>query len=187
MQTRLGRRDRRTFRTKHRLKEALLELMGRRNYDEITVDEIADRAEIGRSTFYSHFSSKEDLLFAGFDHWVLSLAEPRPGATAPVNGDRRFQFSLPMLHHIRGQRHFFQATIERSTDAGVRRKTTALLAEVAGRELQRMQGSNGHCRARQAQAHAVAAAFLGLVSWWLSSGDGMTADEVDGVFQATVL
>jgi len=183
MHTRFRRPDRRTFRTRNRLKEALLQLMGRRNYDEITVDEIADLAEVGRSTFYSHFSSKEDLLFAGFDRWVLSLAEA-PGHGPSASGPRRFQFSLPMLQHIRSQKHFFQATVERSADGGVRRKTTALLAEVARRELDRMEPSaNGEPRPRQAQAHAVAGAFLGLVSWWLSSGNQMTAEEVDEVFQ----
>jgi AcrR family transcriptional regulator len=187
-----SRPDRRIFRTQNRLKEALLQLMGRRNYDEITVDEIVDLAEIGRSTFYSHFSSKEDLLFAGFDRWVLSLGEPQhapgtetPGAQGP--SATRFQFSLPMLHHIRSQKHFFQATVERSADGGVRRKTTALLAEVARRELQRMEpSSNGEARPREAQAHAVAGAFLGLVSWWLASGNGMSAEEVDRVFQEMV-
>lgn len=174
--------DRRILRTKNRLKSALLELIARRNYDEITVEQIADLAQIGRSTFYSHFSSKEELLFAGFDYWVLSLSEPNGSPASP----KRFQFSLPMLHHIRSQKHFFQATVERSGDGGVRRKTTALIAEVARRELERIEPSQ-EAASREAQAHAVAGAFLGLVSWWLASGDRMTAEEADRVFQAMVV
>ncbi len=180
MQTR--RPDRRILRTKNRLKSALLELIARRNYDEITVEEIADLAQIGRSTFYSHFSSKEELLFAGFDYWVLSLAQPLRASASP----KRFQFSLPMLHHIRAQKHFFQATVERSASGGVRRKTTALIAEVARRELERIEPSREPA-SREAQAHTVAGAFLGLVSWWLASGDRMTAEEADRVFQRLVI
>jgi len=179
MQTR--RPDRRILRTKNRLKSALLELIARRHYDEITVEEIVDLAQIGRSTFYSHFSSKEELLFAGFDYWVLSLSEPNGSPASP----KRFQFSLPMLHHIRAQKHFFQATVERSPAGGVRRKTTALIAEVARRELERIEPSQ-EAASREAQAHAVAGAFLGLVSWWLASGDRMTAEEADRVFQRLV-
>src|SRR5262245_53069992 len=50
--------DRRVGRTKGRLKTALLELIDERGYERVTIDRIAQRADIGRSTFYSHYASK---------------------------------------------------------------------------------------------------------------------------------
>ena len=44
------------------LTEALLQLMEKKNYDDISVGEIAERAGVHRATFYRHFSSKEDIL-----------------------------------------------------------------------------------------------------------------------------
>lgn len=44
------------------LTEALLQLMEKKNYDEISVSEIAKRAGVHRATFYRHFSSREDIL-----------------------------------------------------------------------------------------------------------------------------
>lgn len=47
--------DRRSERTRQLLNAALIELMLEQRYDEITVQDIIDRANIGRSTFYAHF------------------------------------------------------------------------------------------------------------------------------------
>jgi len=56
------RRDRRVERTKRLLTEALMELVRERDYDDITVQDILDRADVGRSTFYAHFRNKDQLL-----------------------------------------------------------------------------------------------------------------------------
>ena len=57
--------DRRVRRTVERLRTALFELIAIKNYDRITVQDILDRADVGRSTFYAHFPSKDALLMSG--------------------------------------------------------------------------------------------------------------------------
>lgn len=54
--------DRRTQKTKKYLAAALVELIMEKGYDAITIQDIIDRANVGRSTFYSHYESKEQLL-----------------------------------------------------------------------------------------------------------------------------
>ncbi|NBD35141.1 MAG: TetR family transcriptional regulator [Chloroflexi bacterium] len=54
--------DRRVRRTRRRLGEALVALIAERGYDTLTVEEIAERADVGRTTFYSHYQDKDDLL-----------------------------------------------------------------------------------------------------------------------------
>ena len=54
--------DRRTRRTYQALRHALVDLMERKNYDAITVQELLDQADVGRSTFYNHFYDKDDFL-----------------------------------------------------------------------------------------------------------------------------
>lgn len=194
--------DRRVRRTKRRLKEALLELIERRDYDRITIEEITSRADVGRSTFYSHYADKEDLLFAGFDHWLMSLLEDLPLEDRAAESDRepseRFRFSLPLLVHIRSQKRFFQATIARGSNTRVQRKVTGLLVELVRHELRRMS-PHGRRESREgalqglgaeqlleARAHAVVGAFLALASWWLDSGDGLSAEAIDELFQRLV-
>src|SRR3954464_2396083 len=59
--------DRRSQRTRALLNQSLLELMMEKRYDKITVQDIIDRANVGRSTFYAHFYDKEDLLISQFE------------------------------------------------------------------------------------------------------------------------
>src|SRR5512145_1813977 len=82
--------DRRVRRTKDMLRGALLALIKEKGYERITVQEIIDRADVGRSTFYAHFRDKEDLLVYGLEE----LREPF-GST-PV-GNRRGAGGSPSL------------------------------------------------------------------------------------------
>jgi len=56
--------DRRVQRTRELLQKALIELIGERGYDAITIQDIVDRANVGRTTFYLHYSSKDDLFLS---------------------------------------------------------------------------------------------------------------------------
>lgn len=191
-----GTPDRRVRRTKRRLKEALMELLAERDYDAITIRELTVRADVGRSTFYSHYDSKEELLFSGFDEWLRSLARATDGGEEPSGGAADgFRFSLPLLRHARDQGRFFRATVERASSPRVRRRIVALVAEAARLELEggmRRGTEPGPELSRKietpldARAQAVAGAFLGLLSWWLDAGAKLEPEAVDRIFQRTV-
>lgn len=178
-------RDPRVLRTRRRLKTALLELINEVGYEAVTVELLTERADVARSTFYAHYSAKEDLLFSGFDEWLRSFAELRP----PVDCEPWcFRFSLPLLRHGATQRTFFRETILRGPSHRVRRRLKEILAEVALREMQ-MGGvvrPEEDASSAQARARAVAGAFLGLLEWWFDEGSGVPPAQVDRVFQETV-
>jgi AcrR family transcriptional regulator len=62
--------DRRPLRTRESLKDALLALILEKPYDEITVQNILDRANVGRSAFYSHYRDKEDLFRGDWEKFI---------------------------------------------------------------------------------------------------------------------
>ena len=74
-----GIQDRRVRRTRRALREAMLDLMEEKGYDQVTVEELTDRADIGRTTFYLHYSAKQDLLLEQFgellDQLVVQLSQ----------------------------------------------------------------------------------------------------------------
>ena len=171
--------DRRVRRTRHRLKEALLSLIEERSYDRITVADITHHADVGRSTFYSHFDSKEELLFDGFEAGLRALSVPGPGDGAPS-----FRFSLALLRHIGTQRRFALAALGGRTSPGVEATITRILGDVVRLELERRSPEPD--LSREAEVHAVVGAFRGLVTWWLTSGSRMTPEALDLVFQRLV-
>lgn len=59
--------DRRVIRTRKLLAEAMLSLLLTKDYDEVTVQDITEAADLNRATFYLHYGSKESLLEAALE------------------------------------------------------------------------------------------------------------------------
>ena len=97
--TREGSTDRRVRRTRIALREALLELMTERGWEDISVQDLCDRADIGRSTFYMHFSGKEKLLVSGFDDLRRELRRLQPKVEA--GGSGALAFVRGLVDHFR--------------------------------------------------------------------------------------
>src|SRR4249920_1876063 len=74
--------DARVRKTRDALGDALVELMQEKQFDSITVQDVLDRAHVGRSTFYSHYSDKDDLQMSDADEFFEGLS-----MTLSVHGD----------------------------------------------------------------------------------------------------
>jgi len=71
----LGRRDRKRLETRNGLAAVALELFAERGFDAVTVNDIADRADVDPSTFYRHFGSKEAVIFSDLGDWTGRLRD----------------------------------------------------------------------------------------------------------------
>src|SRR5277367_642601 len=100
--------DRRVLRTRDTLGDALVELMQEKTFDEITVQEVLDRAGVGRSTFYAHYRDKDDLFlsdvedFFGMMGKLLTRYSVSPERVAPV---------AELFAHIAEAREFYLALV----------------------------------------------------------------------------
>ncbi|MDO3650831.1 TetR/AcrR family transcriptional regulator [Nocardia mangyaensis] len=94
--------DRRVRRTRDHLHRALIELMIERGYDRVTVSDIIDRADVGRSTFYAHYRDKDDLLLIGCTEFLRREIARTTVPGSPL-GPLRVMFHLaaqyPEVHH----------------------------------------------------------------------------------------
>ena len=60
--------DRRIARTRAMLHQTLMSLIVKQGYEAITIKDICDSANVGRSTFYAHYTSKDDLMRSGLEN-----------------------------------------------------------------------------------------------------------------------
>jgi hypothetical protein len=98
------RKDRRIQKTMNLLHEALGSLIREKPYDEIVVQDILDRANVGRSTFYMHFRDKDELLASGI-HDMLGSVHTTVQAQSSGEPYRRIvRFGLPVFEHIHQHR-----------------------------------------------------------------------------------
>lgn len=111
--------DRRVRRTRAALHRALIELMIERGYDRFTVQDILDRADIGRSTFYAHFRGKDDLLVVSGTEFLRAAITQRPGD--PIH---------TLFDLADGHREVYQALLGRKTTMTVVRGTQHMLADI---------------------------------------------------------
>lgn len=103
--------DRRILRTQAMLQHALISLILKKDYEAITIKDICDAANVGRSTFYAHYTSKDDLKRSGLEHLRRQLIERQKEALAKKGdaGDQCLGFSLTMFEHARDNIDLYRA------------------------------------------------------------------------------
>jgi len=176
--------DRRSRRTRRLIAEALIALMVEGRYDRITVRDIIDRADVGRSTFYAHYRDKEDVLTGEFER-VLALLHQH------LDDDADGQQLLPSLglfQHVQEHHHLYHALVRghgvdvlyqtghRYLNASVERQLATLVADGCALSA-----------APPLLADYVAGAFLSLLRWWLEHERPYTPEEMHAIFQRLVL
>src|SRR5687767_8269534 len=106
--------DRRVARTRAALQQALMALIRSKGYDAITVQDICAAANVGRSTFYSHYKDVGDLKRSSLDDHLrhLLVAHQKHARAAAAPGDaRQLGFSLAMFEHARDHLDLHRALV----------------------------------------------------------------------------
>ena len=141
-------------RTRRALRAALIGLLVERGWDDLSVQDICDRADVGRSTFYTHFADKEELLQAGFDDLRRELRAQRTESAS--KGDP-LGFARGVIEHAAENQTLFRAIIGRRAGHFVEKHFRQLVVEIAKEELGQGAGA----------AHFVAGGLVQLLTWWV--------------------
>jgi AcrR family transcriptional regulator len=185
------RSDRRIQKTLQSLNDALISLLFEKNYDSIVVQEILDRANVGRSTFYMHFRDKDALLMKSVENLQGMLrraqAAPLPPTAKPY--DRLISFSLPMFEHSHGFRIIFQTLLR--SQAGplvmqtIRRTIVDLISEESKkRTIRRNKDST---ISSEVLIEYLAGTFISVLTWWVDSKSTLSPKSINQVFRALVV
>ncbi|MDO8284872.1 MAG: TetR/AcrR family transcriptional regulator [Rhodoferax sp.] len=174
--------DRRSQRTRDALRGALVDLIAERGWDDITVQDVCDHANIGRSTFYSHYTGKDALLVGGLEDLQAGLqrqAQARAASAAGADAVTGFGFVLGLIEHAHEQRKIFRGLIGRRSGHVVHQRFREMVLRLVHDELpQSAQGA----LPRDAAARWLSAAFVELLSWWVEQATPMPTTELETLF-----
>ncbi|RUW85592.1 TetR/AcrR family transcriptional regulator [Mesorhizobium sp. M1E.F.Ca.ET.063.01.1.1] len=170
--------DRRVARTRAALQDALIALIPAHGYAAITVEDICEKANVGRSTFYTHYADKDELRSATLEAHLRSLNRKRASSRTET-GDQLFEFSLPMFEHAQAFRALHRALLSSSGDTihdqfreRIRR---AVRTEVVGKQPAGIPP--------EFAVQFISGAFLTVLAWWTTEEASLSPSEIDDLFQ----
>jgi AcrR family transcriptional regulator len=181
--------DRRIQKTMSLLHEALGALIREKPYDEIVVQEILDRANVGRSTFYMHFRDKDELLVSGIHDMLGSVHSPVEAQPSGKPYERIVRFSLPVFQHIHQHRHTGTAMMGLRGRAIVHEHLQKIVAERIADDVRK------HFQGRRKAlgqippdllVQYVASTFILVLNWWVESRNPQPPKEINELFQRLV-
>jgi len=179
--------DRRVMRTRQSLRNALIELMLEKPYEKITIQEIIDRANVGRATFYNHYQDKDDLLLRG----VVELAQNQEDLDSDQSGKERLHIeplntleTAGMFRHSQQNKRIHQVLFKRNRENVILQEISAVLyARVEEQLLQLKDPAFDHAVPLPILAHFISGGLWSLINWWHENDFPYTPEEMDEFFQ----
>lgn len=165
--------DRRTKRTADALHVALNTLVLEKGYGAVSVKDITDRANVGRSTFYEHHSSKHGLLLHGLDHLRPALA----GAPSNKPADP-LRASLAFFAHVSDYRDIFKALASGPAGSEVIARLKRILSDAMARDLRDNRGRRAPAIPEALAVRVAVDSAFSLLTWWLMEHPEVSAKEI---------
>jgi AcrR family transcriptional regulator len=173
--------DQRIRRTRERLGNALITLIQEKPMETVTVQEVLDRAAVGRSTFYLHYRDKDDLLLSQLEMFLehmstlLSKNKEQSRRVVPVN---------ELFAHIGSQTKLLRMLGDHLQDFF--ELAQGYFARGIERRLKERKLPNLPHSELAARSNALAGGLLSLLRWWLDRGSKESPQEMDELFHHIV-
>ena len=179
--------DRRVRRTRRALHEALRSLILQRGYDHVTVQDLIDRADVGRATFYAHFRDKDDLLMSGFEEMRKSLRQQLVASARAQEepSGEGLGFARALFDHAAGHRREYRAHV--GSRSG-RAMLTFVHKELASLMRAHLDEIIARRRVKpvvplEITTHYVVSALVALLTWWLENDLPYTSEHMGRTFE----
>lgn len=182
--------DRRTQKTRKALSAALISLMNEKSYESIAVQEILDRADIGRSTFYTHYRDKNELLVDGLQglREFLRNAQEAASADSAYGYEKVIGFSSAMFEHANEHKEVFFSLIGGQGWAIVSRNLEEIIVQLMKKEARPLyKGKHDSSIPFDLFIDFLGATFISVISWWSHYKKPLSPQEIDSLFRALVI
>jgi len=172
--------DRRIQRTRQLLERALLELIEEKDYESVTVQQITDRANMGRATFYLHYRDKEQLLLTTLQKLQEDLAQQLQPLRPQDLLTEEQTLSEKIFQHVAHYHHLYRVLLSERGAAVAKNRLMADLTHQA-------EHFAVNALLRTVSEPAVPASFLAsyvsatlymAITWWLDHQQQKTPEEM---------
>ncbi len=175
--------DRRTQRTRQALMHSLTALIQEKRYTSITIQDICDRANVGRSTFYAHYRDKDDLLASNFRQVMDSL-----GSEIQLH-DGQLVFPLaPLFQHVKEHHHLYKALVGGGgLDVLLRVGQQQWRTQIEGHLATLLADARQPAVPSEVIAMYLAGVLQTMLVWWLERKMPYSPEQMDQIFQQLVM
>ncbi len=174
--------DRRIERTRRSLQDALLALILEKGYEAVTVQDVIDRANVGRSTFYMHFPDKEALFLSEFERLQREFERHLLGQS--VTAESPWELTLLMFRHAQEHQQLYRALAGKQAGAvalnHIQRYLSALLQ---GHLTPRLSKKKNAPVPVEILAHYLVSSFISLLTWWLDHDLAYPAERMNEMYR----
>jgi len=172
--------DRRVQRTRKILQDALIELILEKGFDKVTVQDVVERANVGRSTFYSHFKDTEDLFLSGFGNlWSLFEKHLSGQATEHVNV---WDFSLIVFQHAQSYTGVYKALVGKQGGSLMSAHMYKYLSALF-RETLKGQWRKSTQIPLEIVVHHLVSSLISSIIWWVDHDLPYSAERMSAIYQ----
>ena len=166
----MSNQDRRITKTRKAIYAAFLQLLNQKDYESITLQEIIDLADVGRSTFYSHYESKELLLDELCRYLFHHLFEREKKITTEA-------YMTHIFSHFKKNKDHVTSLLFSKNDYFLRQLQKELEHHVYPMVTEELQNSYPKIPDSYLK-HLVVANFIETLTWWLKKGKSYKEDQV---------
>jgi AcrR family transcriptional regulator len=178
--------DRRIGRTRRLMHEALMSLILEQGYEKITVQDILDRADVGRSTFYAHYRDKDELLLSSFEHLrtlfeqqqQALLASRRTGSNPDLN------FILELFRRAGEHQKLYTAIAGKQIGEMILKYLHRYLGTLLREPLtELMKKRKSPSVPVEITINYLVSSLLSLMTWWLDNNMPHSPEKMDEIFR----
>lgn len=182
----MAKQDRQVQRTRELLQKAMIDLIKEQSYDAITIQNIVERANVGRTTFYLHFNSKDELFMSCHEH-IVSQFNAGPLYPHPLSRQELLSSETP-VGMIAAYQHLKAAWLQLSQVFQGKDGTLILrrMRDWSAKEIE----NNLTAAFTEADstipldllANYLAGAQIALVQWWMEKRQPHTPEDIAHTF-----